>query len=318
MKRSVVLLICCMLALAQFSCSSNLYFKSPVPKAGTEITELPGKVDGIYLDTDSSQLIVVKGTSASGLEFVDMEITQDTDRAAIIEHYKDSSNDFDDPENAEDSVDLQNALVRFSEMRNDLIEPYLGNELNLEYEDKYGMVLSRNGQFYVMTILNALCKVDLKNGEFDYTSFLSKLTGKPILKEVNGDYFLSVEDAKDQWYMVRMHTSEDTLAFTLSTVLGEYQGIRFEDALAKYNKITPITTGGNNFTFLADPTDEAFFQLLKENVHFKKKQYVKLNIESKEPASRFNNFFLAIGGLILALVLLNLFLRKRINDRKNA
>lgn len=263
--------------LTLMACTKLLFVK-PMPKAGDIIRELPAFLTGTY-----------KEKGGSGY----MEIERLSEKHCIIQSYYGMSADSMQRRIREYKTDSTSAELRGST----LITRRGDSTITENFTEEDGYFYSEKKPQY---------EINVGEGYFidDFKNMLEK---KAIFKEYEGAFFLNVVEDKN-WFLISMQETDKGFIIQNSSVADT----SFSETSTYYNGITTIQKL-SSYTYLADPTDQEFFELLEEPKLFKQEEWIREGGSAMGFLTEYQN--LLIGGGIAFVILLILL---AVKGRKNA
>lgn len=187
------------------------------------------------------------------------------------------------------------------------VDQYI-SEFNESNSDKEGFTpitfedLDYEFNHYV-TSRDTLLSIDLLAGEC--IMYLDTIVPMNCIlqRSYSGAYFLNIINSNDNWEVISLSITEDGLAVQMNFVNELILKKKFD----YYNSITAIDTSLTDF-IVADPTDEAFFQLWDDEEIFERQDWKLVKIvEEKIEQSLISKYGLAALVGLTFIVLLILF-----------
>lgn len=267
------------------SCTSKLVFKNPLPKSGKMVHQLPENLEGIYYSGEENNY--------QSIQHIGKNHWQVFEFTGI---HKDSMSTY------------------IKSLESDSIKAELRGELMIlkhlpSNTSKITNTYTLDGDYY-FSPKTPFLEIDLENGiaidEFDTLKDLEL-----IVKNIGEEYFLNIKKA-DGWYIMWFNQKSNDIFVHSSIITSD----DFNQRLEQYSKdITPIKklSDNRNNTFLAAPSDEEFFQLKDEKDLFFKAKWTRVNKQKETVGNNCNssNWKLLMGGIILFLVIIIGFLRRK-------
>lgn len=235
------------LLLTLFFRCAILLFENPIPNKGEIVHVLPEFLNGQFLQKE---------------EQIYYNIERINDKHCIIYStnwiHKDSIYTF------LESIKNDFTYVEFKE-----------STLIIKDKDTTQKIILRLDEDIYYTEKEPAYEINLEKGYF-INDFKKKLEKRVIIKSYNNKCFLNIIDQEGKWFAVWLEMKNDSLTIWNSKIADT----SFVENLEYYNRLTKINKIKDK-TFVANPSDEELFILLKEPSLFNKETWIRVDYTCK-------------------------------------
>lgn len=265
MKKNKIIRKAVFLPLLLLLGCTKLLFENPMPNEGEIIRILPGFFDGIYIK---------KGDN------IYYQIERINDKHCIIQSYagfhKDSLYKQIEKLNTDSTrAELRGSTLIFENKNS----PEILNTFRVE------------GNYYY-TQSKPRYEINLEKGYFidDFEDIKKK---KAMLRFLDNKYFLNVVE-DENWFLIWFEEKDNYLFIHNSGIADT----SFNKSLTYYNGLTSIEKIADE-TYLANPFDEEFYDLLEEPDLFKKENWIRVETKTQ---GKYWSWEIITGGIVFLII----------------